>query len=135
MGRATKVTQKGKEPDPVSLTVGWSGRLGEIVTILSRGSAKNNLPARPVGELLLARFADSPALNRAMLRGGKRVRQLGRRIVLQTLGPGVKPDNAPSTARRKGGDRRALRNVRGRDALYRQFQIFVRNLRTGEFAG
>lgn len=142
MARARKVTSKGKAlPTPVKLTIGWEGRLGEIVAILERGgkmrhagkavSYAGNLKPRPARALILARLEKSQPLNRAMLKGDHAaVERIARRIVEAVLAPGVKPINRPSTARRKGGDRRALRNTRGRDAIFRMYRVFVQNLKS-----
>ena len=131
----SKVKTKGKEaPEPLSVSVGWGGRLGEIVAILERGSAKNNLAPRPIRAQIDARLSGSRELARALARGDRDLAErVTRRIVQAVLGPGIKPVNRPSTARRKGGDRRATRNTRGRDAIYRLFRVIVRKLKSGQF--
>lgn len=133
---ASRVKTKGKAVlEPLSVSVGWGGRLGEIVAILERGSPKNNLVPRPIRAQIDARLSGSRELARALARGDRDLAErVTRRLVRAVLEPGIRPPNRPSTAARKGGDRRATRNVRGRDAIYRQFRILVRKLKSGRFA-
>lgn len=137
MARATKVTvRKGKDKplEPLTLSVGWQGRLGEIVSILERGNPAGNLAPRPLRAVVAARLDRSAALARALTKGDRfTAERIARRIVAAVLAPGIKPVNRPSTTRRKKGDRRALRNTRGRDAIFRLYKVFVRNLKSGRF--
>jgi hypothetical protein len=114
---------KGKPlPRLVVVTCGWDGDIGEILTILIRGTRDGRIPARPVTRYIVqAAKADRIFLaamaRRDMQAAANRLYAIGRLII----GGGVKPVNADSTAARKGGDRRALRDVQGKDRVYEDF--------------
>lgn len=139
MAKATKVTTRGAVdlPERIVVTVGWQGRLGEIVSILAKGVNKPGrprMPARPAGLLIRAALAVDAELSAALGSGDTQAAErLAREITRDVLRPGIRPVNAPSTTKRKGGDKRALRNARGRDAIFKLFRVYVRSFRTGRF--
>lgn len=107
-------------PDVIVLTIGWDGELARIAHILEHGTKDRRIVARPALEKI-KRLAERDARFIKLLAAGNAEGARARLLELahKALGPGVKPKNKPSTAKRKGGDARAWRNVRGADALYK----------------
>lgn len=104
----------------IVLEVGWEGELARIMNINAAGSKDRTLPARPVLDRI-KRIADRDQRFIKALAAGNAEAARARleEIARGVLERGVPPKNADSTAARKGGDRRALRNERGADALYK----------------
>lgn len=112
-------------PSSVVVRCGWEGEIGEILTILIRGTRPGVhpvIPARPVLTFIVQAATRDPIFLAALARrdaqaAANRLYAIGRLIIQG----GIKPVNAPSTAARKGGDRRALRDTMGADRVYKQF--------------
>lgn len=112
--------------ETIVLVVGWEGELARIAGILERGTRDKRIPARPVLERIRKLAERDTRFIRALAAGNaEAARQRLEEIARRALERGVPPPNAPSTARRKGGDDRAWRNVKGADALYKGVQAEV----------
>jgi hypothetical protein len=106
----------------VTVSAGWSGLIAAIVEILNRGTRDGRIPARPVIQYITNRaLSDSIFLAAVARQDRQAAANRLYKIGLSIIQGGVKPVNAPSTAARKGGDRRALRNTRGKDRVYKMF--------------
>lgn len=121
-----------KLPVSVAVSGGWNGEIARVVEILAAGTADGRIPARPVMALIRMAALRDKRFMTAIARGDRQAAAVAlKRIARAVIGPGVKPENAPSTAKAKGGDRRALRDVtprgrgkhrRGRDRIYKDFK-------------
>lgn len=109
-----------REPQTIVLTVGWEGELARIANILSKGTRDRRIVARPVLERIYRLAERDRAFISALAAGdAEKARARLEEIARKALERGVPPKNRPSVAKRKGGDARAWRNVRGKDALYK----------------
>lgn len=114
---------KLQRPTKVVVRGGWNGEIADILAILEKDARDKSRVARPLRAIIYRAVRIDAAFNDAMSRGDRhaaamRLREIAERIIE----PGIEPRNKPGTARRKGGDDRALRDVRGRDRVYKTFE-------------
>ena len=113
----------------LKVSAGWRGEIGRILQILavdSRRRDPNGGPmrvGRPVAEYIMA-AAMQDRIFLAMIARQDRQAAANRlyKIARGIIQGGVKPVNKPSTAARKGGDRRALRHAAGADRVYQDLE-------------
>lgn len=109
----------------ISISCGWEGEIAEILEIHAMGSRDGTLPKRDV----LARISEQALEDRAFITAlglGDDAKAKARleEIATEIITPGLYPDNKASTAKRKGGDARALRHADGGDGHDRVLRDF-----------
>lgn len=116
----------------ISVSCGWEGEIAEILEIHMTGSRDGRLPKRDVLGRISERLLEDRVFLDAIAGGDEaRAHARMREVAVEIITPGLYPDNAPSTAARKGGDKRALRNAQGgegHDRVLRDFQTWTEDV-------
>lgn len=113
----------------LKVSVGWRGSIAAIVAILTKDSKRRDPSGgpmrvgRPVDEYIFeAAMRDRIFLHMVAKQDRQAAANRLWKIARGIVQGGVRPVNKPSTAARKGGDRRALRNESGADRIYENLE-------------